>query len=42
MTTRGRHVKSAAIGGLTAVAALVVVTPLLLVFGFLLYQGRPR
>ena len=39
MTTRGRHVKSAAIGGLTAVAALVVVTPLLLVFGFLLYQG---
>jgi len=39
VTTRGRHVKSAAIGGLTAVAALVVVTPLLLVFGFLLYQG---
>ena len=39
MTTQGRHVKSAAIGGLTAVAALVVVTPLLLVFGFLLYQG---
>jgi len=39
VTTQGRHVKSAAIGGLTAVAALVVVTPLLLVFGFLLYQG---
>jgi len=35
----GRRLVSSAVGGLTAAAALLVVCPLLLILGFLLYQG---
>jgi phosphate transport system permease protein len=39
MTPAGRRLVSAVVSGLTAAAALLVVCPLLLIFGFLLYQG---
>jgi phosphate transport system permease protein len=35
----GRRRLSTAVGGLTAAAALLVVCPLVLIFGFLVYQG---
>ena len=39
MSASPRRVKSAVMGGATAVAAGLVVLPLMLVFGFLVYQG---
>ena len=39
MTARRRHVVSALMGVLAGLAALLVIAPLLLIFGFLLYQG---
>ena len=39
MSARRRHAVSALMGGLAALAALLVIAPLLLIFGFLLYQG---
>ena len=39
MSPGGRRRVSTAVGGLTAAAAMLVVCPLLLIFGFLLYQG---
>ena len=39
MSPGGRRRLSTAVGGLTAAAALLVVCPLLLIFGFLVYQG---
>ena len=39
MSPGGRRLVSSAVGGLTAAAAILVVCPLLLIFGFLLYQG---
>jgi phosphate transport system permease protein len=39
MTVAARRAKSAIMEGVAALSALLVVAPLLLVFGFLLYQG---
>ncbi len=39
MSPGGRRRLSTAVGGLTAAAALLVVCPLVLIFGFLVYQG---
>jgi len=39
VSARRRHAVSALMGGLAALAALLVIAPLLLIFGFLLYQG---
>ena len=39
MSPGGRRLVSSAVGGLTAAAALLMVCPLLLILGFLLYQG---
>ena len=39
MSPGGRRRLSTAVGGLTAAAALLVVCPLLLIFGFLVHQG---
>ena len=39
MSPSGRRLVSSTVGGLTAAAAILVVCPLLLIFGFLLYQG---
>ena len=39
MSARRRHAVSALMDGLAALAALLVIAPLLLIFGFLLYQG---
>ena len=39
MSAQRRHAVSALMGGLAALAALLVIAPLLLIFGFLLYQG---
>ena len=39
MSSATRRFISTAMGGLTLAAALLVICPLLLIFGFLLYQG---